>query len=284
MAGARIAHVVPTDRIAYLLLRSRLTRLRDAGYEVSVLCGRAVPPTVESADALPDDLGQALEAEGLRVRYLPFARELAPLTDARCAAALYREIRRERYDILHSHNPKGGLLVPPVARMARTSRVLHTVHGLLFHDTTPQPLRALAVAAERWTASWCHHLLFQRREDYELAVRNDFKEESRLHLVGNGIDENRFDRQKHAGSRRRTRDELGFGDDHLVVGMVGRLVREKGFVEFFEMAGLLAQWRPQTRFLVVGIPEMEEQSDAVDPHALARHHGVTDLSQVLVMR
>jgi hypothetical protein len=34
----------------------------------------------------------------------------------------------------------------------------------------------------------------------------------------------------------RVRAELGIGDDEVVVGLVGRLVREKGYREVFEAA------------------------------------------------
>ena len=95
---ARIAHIVPTDRIAYLMLYARLQRLRELGYELSVICG---------AVGYADQLRQS----GVDVIHIPFAREIAPWTDLRCAHSLMRVLRRERYDAVHTHNPKGGPLV-----------------------------------------------------------------------------------------------------------------------------------------------------------------------------
>jgi glycosyltransferase involved in cell wall biosynthesis len=269
--GLRIAHLVPTDRIAYLLLRANLLRLREAGYAVGLICGRV------------GEWGEELRREGVEVYHIPFAREPAPATDLRCAAALYRLLRRERFALLHSHNPKGGLLGPVVGKLARVPVVVHTVHGFLFNENARGPHRWLALAAERWTASWCDHLLFQSQEDYAYARDHGFKARNRLHLVGNGIDERRFDPDQHPQARQRKRAELGLAEDHLVVGMVGRLVREKGFVEFFEMAGRVARQEPRARFLVVGIRE-EEQSDAIDPQALIATHGLEGRCLVLEQR
>ena len=274
--GARVAHVVPTDRIAYLLLRRRLGRLADAGYEIHLLCGRAP----DSGAAGGGDYEAALTGLGVQVHYQTFEREISPLADARCAADLFGAVRRGGYDILHSHNPKGGLLGPPSARLAGAPRVLHTVHGFLFHDHTRGLHRAAALAAERWTAGWCHHLLFQVEEDLEYARAHGFKAADRLHLVGNGVDESYFDPDADPGAGTRRREELGWDGDHLVVGTTGRLVREKGYAEFFEMAGRIARQREDVRFLVVGLFE-PEQSDAVDPQELARAHGVADRCAVL---
>lgn len=274
--GARVAHVVPTDRIAHLLLRNRLGRLAAAGYEVHLLCGRAP----DSGAARGVDYGRQLAARGVRVHYLPFARELAPLTDARCAAALLGAVRRGGYDLVHSHNPKGGLLGPPVARLAGAPHVVHTVHGFLFHDGITGLRRAAALAAERWTAHWSDHLLFQSEEDLEFARAHRFKDGARLHLVGNGIDPSHFDPGADPGAGAAKRAEIGLGADGLVVGTVGRVVREKGYEEFFAMAGRLARQGADVRFLVVGLFE-PEQSDAVDPHALAAAHGVADRCVIL---
>ena len=274
--AARVAHVVPTDRIAYLLLRRRLGRLADAGFEIHLLCGRAP----DSGAPGGVDYEAAFAGLGVEVHYQTFEREISPAADARCAAELYFAVRRGGYDIVHSHNPKGGLLGPPAARLAGARRVLHTVHGFLFHDRTRGLRRVEALAAERWTANWCHHLLFQVEEDLEYARDHRFKAADRLHLVGNGVDESYFDLAADPAAGARRRAELGWDADHLVVGTTGRLVREKGYAEFFDMASRVARQRPDVRFLIVGLFE-PEQSDAIDPHELARAHGVADRCAVL---
>ncbi|MBT3345827.1 MAG: glycosyltransferase family 4 protein [Gemmatimonadetes bacterium] len=271
----RVAHVVPTDRIAWLLLRRRLIRLAAAGCEIHILCGRA--PDSGTADGVDYEAG--LTELGLQVHYLPFEREIVPWTDARTAAALYGAIRRGRYDIVHTHNPKGGLLGPPVAQMARAPHVLHTVHGFLFHDRTSGLYHVAAQAAERWTAMWSDHLLFQSEEDLAYARTHGYKKQEHLHLVGNGVDEAYFDGQVDLGAAT-LRQELGWKDTDLVVGTVGRVVEEKGYLEFFEMASRLADERDDVRFLIVGLFE-PEQSDAVDPFALAREHGIQDRCHIL---
>lgn len=280
----RVAHVVPTDRITWLLLRRRLQRLAAMGCEIHILCGRAPDslsgqsPGAAAVDGVDYEAG--LRGLGFHLHYLPFEREIAPLTDARCAAAMFAAVRRGKFDIVHSHNPKGGLLGPPVAQMAGAAHVLHTVHGFLFHDQIGGLHRLAALAAERWTSAWSDHLLFQSEEDLAFARQHRFKTADRLHLVGNGVDEAYFDPDADPEAGLRVREGLGWSSQHLVIGTVGRVVEEKGYLEFFDMAGRVARAEPRARFLVVGLFE-PEQSDAVDPFALARAHGIEDRCHIL---
>lgn len=258
----RVAHVFPTDRVAYLM-RARLMRLQELGFAVSIICGDR-------------GYGGRLRECGLEVIQIPFAREVSPWTDLRCLWALRRELGSGRYDIAHSHNPKGTLLGPVAGRLAGVKAVVHTVHGFLFNENSRGMHRLAAEGAERWCARWSDDLFFQSREDFDYARAHRYKTPERLHLIGNGIDERRFAPALHLGAREEKRAELGLDADDLVVGMVTRLVREKGCIEFFQMAAHIIQKWPQVRFLMVGIPEEKDQSDAVDPAVLMREYGVAD--------
>jgi glycosyltransferase involved in cell wall biosynthesis len=257
-----VAHVFPTDRVAYLM-RGRLMRLQEVGLSVSVICGDR-------------GYGDRLRECGLDVVQIPFAREIEPWTDMRCLWALRRALRDGNYDIVDSHNPKGTLLGPVAGQLAKVKAVVHTVHGFLFNENSRGLHRIAAEGAERWCARWSDDLLFQSREDFDYARAHGYKKSDRLHLIGNGVDERRFDPTLHPEARAGKRAELGFAEEDLVVGMVTRLVREKGCVEFYQMAARLAKQWPRARFLMVGIPEEKDQSDAVDPVQLMREYGVAD--------
>jgi glycosyltransferase involved in cell wall biosynthesis len=128
--------------------------------------------------------------------------------------------------------------------------------------------------------------LVQNPEDLETLARLRVPAR-RLHLLGNGVDLGRFgggDGGAVAGGsgrgegdrvRDRVRAEVGAGPETVVVLAVGRLVREKGYVELFAAARELRQRRAGVKVVVAG-PEEPSKSDGLSPAdlALAREAGV----------
>src|SRR6185436_6178251 len=93
----------------------------------------------------------------------------------------------------------------------------------------------------------------------------------KLRLLGNGIDLTRFDRATVSADRaQEARAEMGaVGPDDVVVGLVGRLVREKGYLDVFAAAEQLRARNPSVRIAVIGAEEYEK-GDAVTPADRAR--------------
>lgn len=245
----RVAQVATTATSVRYLLADHIGRLTDEGYEVDAVCGL-------------DDNIEEVERMGIAVRRIPFVRELSAAADLRTLRALWSLFRSRRYHVVHSHTPKAGLLAPVAAQLARTPVVLHTVHGLLFHDRSLARDKLLGGACELWTAKFSDRLLSQSREDIDVIARLHLKRADRVEHIGNGIDIRRFHPDVATTTRAHARSQLGIAAGDVVVGMVGRLVREKGFVEFFEAMRQAMADRPFVRTLIVG-PDDPGQSDGL---------------------
>ena len=81
--------------------------------------------------------------------------------------------------------------------------------------------------------------------------------------IGNGVDAARFD-PSMLPSREEIRSSLGIPPDAFVVGMVGRLVAEKGVSEYLRAALLLAARYPNVFFLLTGERLASDHADPVD--------------------
>ena len=73
------------------------------------------------------------------------------MADVRAAVELWRILRRERPDVLHTHNPKPGLYGRIVGRLARVPVVVNTCHGLYAKSDPrlPRTIRRLVLEADR---------------------------------------------------------------------------------------------------------------------------------------
>jgi glycosyltransferase involved in cell wall biosynthesis len=247
-----VVHVTTTDMSLELLLGPQLARIRDAGFDV---VGASAPgPFVE-----------ALQARGIRHIALRHAtRSMAPMDDARALGELYTLFRDLRPDVVHTHNPKPGVYGRLAARAARVPVVVNTVHGLYALPGDPLHKRALVYGLERVAAACSDAELLQNEEDVP-TLRGLGIPEARLTVIGNGIDLARFDRARFsAADRAAARAELGArSDTDIVVGAVGRLVREKGYVELFRAAALLRTQAPEVRIAVIG-PDDDAKADGLD--------------------
>ena len=156
------------------------------------------------------------------------------MEDLASLGELYRLIRRLRPDIVHTHNPKPGILGRIAARSAGVPLVVNTQHGLYAQSNDNRSRRLAVYAAERLAAAFGDVELVQNQEDLE-TLRRLGVPKAKLRLLGNGIDLERF-RPQPPEVRAAVRKELGLSDRDVVVGAVGRLVWEKGYAELLVAA------------------------------------------------
>jgi glycosyltransferase involved in cell wall biosynthesis len=251
----RLLHVATTDMSLELLLGPQLRAFRDAGYDV------------HTASA-PGPFVAGLVADGIVHHPLRHAtRAFAPGRDAAAPVELYRLFRRLRPAIVHTHNPKPGVYGRIAARAARVPLVVNTQHGL-YAQPSDRPARRLAVyGLERLAAACSDAELIQNPEDLATLARLGVRR-SKLRLLGNGIDLDRFRLQPEA-VRKEIRTELGVDEDQILVGAVGRLVWEKGYAELFAAAERLLAHRSDMTVMVAG-PFDPDKGDPLTEADVAR--------------
>ena len=247
----RLVHLTTTDMSLDWLLGPQLRAFAEAGYEVVGMsaAGEHVEP---------------LAAMGIAHVDVPaFTRSNKPLDDVKAFFQLVRLLRAVRPQILHTHNPKPGVLGRIAGRLARVPLVVNTQHGLYAQPSDRWQRRWPVYIAERVAASFGHIELVQNEEDVHTLVHTLHVPARKVRLLGNGIDLVRFSRSAvDPASRTRLRAEWGIADSAVVCGTVGRLVVEKGIVELAEMARLLRERGLPARLVVVG-PTDTDKADAL---------------------
>jgi glycosyltransferase involved in cell wall biosynthesis/ribosomal protein S18 acetylase RimI-like enzyme len=252
----RVLHLTTVDLTLRFVLLAQLEALRDAGAD-AIGVSRPGPWVADLTD------------RGIRHVALPAStRGMHPIADLRAAAQLWRVLRAERPLVLHTHNPKPGLYGRLVGRLAGVPVVVNTVHGFYATGADAWPKRALVYGLEALAGRFSDAEIMISREDYDLSRRLRLAPRRRVHLLGHGVDLDRFDPERVGGRvRAQVRDELGVAHDAVVIGMVGRLVAEKGYPEFFEALASLDGGGLEA--LVVG-PDDPDKADALTPGDVAR--------------
>jgi glycosyltransferase involved in cell wall biosynthesis len=255
--GLRVVHVVNTDFFGRFLMLNQLRFLRGSGLDVRLVTG-------------PGPLVPEIEAQGIPVEVLRSSREMNPLADLAVLSRLARHFRQTGTRIVHTHNPKLNLLGPLAARLAGVPHVVATVHGYYFHQAMPRGRRAFFKTLER-VASVSADLIFtQSREDYDTALREGLCPEAKLEHLGNGVDLERFRPERFGPADvTRVKEAAGIPGGARVVGLVGRMVREKGYLEFLSAAEQISARHADVHFVLVGPDERWQKRDALTREAVA---------------
>jgi glycosyltransferase involved in cell wall biosynthesis len=224
--------------------------LRSRGHRVIPVCAPGTPTAIRLCD-----LGFTPVLADLRIKVHPLQ-----------AWRLGSLIQKEGVEVVHCDWSRDLFtLVPALLGARRTPLVLHKHVGVI------RPKRL-----------WIHHWLY-RRVDMVVAISEVIRanviamhpiDPAKVTVIHHGIDLSRFtpDPQRRA----RTRASLNLAPDHLVVGIVGRIAKAKGHIEFFDMARSVAASEPRARFLVVGEPTHGEEAAGQAILDLIGRYGIAD--------
>ncbi len=181
-------------------------------------------------------LADAFRARGVAVHGVPKGRGVDP----RVVLGLARLLRRERIDVVHTHNPQPLVYGAAAGRLTRKG-VVHTKHGV-----NPETGRRLWL--RRATGHLAHAYVAVSDATADVARRNHECIASRLSIIRNGIDLDAY--RPDAAARKAVRAELGIPEDAWVYGTVGRVSVEKDHALLVRAAGPLLG--PGVRLVIVG--------------------------------
>ena len=187
-------------------------------------------------------------------------REVNPLLDPVALGALTLMFRRDRYDIVHTHSSKAGVLGRIAACAARVPAIVHTVHGWGFNDRQPLLVNKTFTEAERWCAGFTDALVTVTPRDTEVGLALGIGRPAQYTTIRSGIDIAHF--RTPRWSRQQVRGDLGLPADAPVVVGIMRLVPQKAPLDFIEAAGRLLREVPDARVLIVGDGPLRQQAEA----------------------
>jgi glycosyltransferase involved in cell wall biosynthesis len=188
---------------------------------------------------------------GVPLEILPsLRREIHPLRDAASYRQIKGAIRRFAPDVVHTHSGKAGFLGRLAARALGVSAIVHTVHGAPFHPYQGRGARAVFRACERYAAGRCDALVSVADAMTDLLVAGGVAPREKFTTIYSGMEVEHFLRADE--HRADTRQQLGYGEGHVVVGKIARLFPLKGHEYLVRAARQVVDAQPNVRFLLVG--------------------------------
>ena len=221
-----------------------LSELKLEGYEV-----------VAVASPGPE-MATIAEREGVRTIAVPMERRISPFKDLKSLWQMWRVMRRERPDMVHSITPKAGLISMMAAWLARVPIRIHTFTGLVFPTSTGLKRRILM--ATDWLTCACATHIIPEGEGVKADLLNNHITNKDIRVLGHGnvrgIDLDYYEPSLFKSNKDKTIFTFVF---------VGRLVGDKGINELIEAFVRLNKECRKTKLVLVG--REEEKLDPIKP-------------------
>jgi len=218
-----------------------LTReLSQLGYTSTLVTG--------TRDPQDGDMSYLLRQDD-RIHVIPeMARSVSPWRDLRALIALYRFLRRERPQIVHTHTAKAGVLGRIAARLAGVPVVVHTFHGNVLNGYFSRPAAWAIRHVERAMAFVTDGIcVLAQQQASEIAVSR-IAPPGKIHIIPLGMDLTRFSEiNSLVNLARATRN-----DGRMTVAWMGRFVAIKDIPLMLAVVRETLRRTDQVRFVVAG--------------------------------
>jgi glycosyltransferase involved in cell wall biosynthesis len=223
----KLLYVSTLDHIIHVML-PHLDAARARGWQVDVACNVTRDPKIT-------------EAHCDTLHSIPFARNPLHPKNLIATIKLIQLIRKEKYTIVHCHNPSGGFYGRLAATLSGMKCLrIYTAHGFHFHPEGRRFANKIYRYIERMAGRYL--------SDAVLVINQwDFEEAKAIMLSelvyktpGVGVSTDFFDPAHVTEEQReKIRKEFGVGPDGCLIVSIGELIPRKGQEDILNLASAL---------------------------------------------
>jgi glycosyltransferase involved in cell wall biosynthesis len=170
------------------------------------------------------DIVQPALAAGVEVKPVPIVGPLRPLRDLEAVLVVMDIVRHGRYEIVHSHGAKAGLIGRLGAMLGGCRLRVVTIHNDVIGGSLGPRMRTAYSAAERWLARHTARIIAVSDALRDQALEALELDASAVVTVHNGLDISQYGALADPGP---ARERLGVPRGALVFGTVARFAPQK---------------------------------------------------------
>lgn len=216
----KLCYVSAVPLTLWTFYRGLIKRLNREYGQVALIT--SAQPELEK---LRDELGVPTFA-------IDFPRRITPFRDLIAVFRLCQLLRREKFNIVHAHTPKGAFVGMVAAFLARVPNRINTIHGSLL-PTSSGVRRKILWFTEWLTGKLATRTLVVSKSLKEYMIEEKLYAADKLQMLAAGsacgIDLSYFNTEgDFRTSGKEIREKFQIPEDAIVIGFVGRLVQDKG--------------------------------------------------------
>ena len=251
----KVLHVVNISFVLPYYLGEQINYFTDKDYEIAIACSES------------EDFYIFCHEHNAKPVPLKITRKFDFLNDIYSILKLISHIRKNKFNIIIGHTPKGGLISMMAAYITRTKKRIYFRHGLMF-ETSKGFKRKLLIIIEKLTGLLATDVICVSNSVLEVSnnlnLSSSFKNKILNLGTCNGLDSiNKFNPSIiDVNKKINLRSKLNINTNDIVIGFVGRIVKDKGIEELITAWKTFHTLHTNVKLILVG---PFENRDAVNP-------------------
>ncbi len=197
------------------------------------------------------------ERKQLKTILLPeLGREISILGDLSAVWKLYKIMKAEKPDIVHTHTAKAGFSGRIAAKLAGVKKIYHTFHGNVFQGYFNPLKTKIFILLEKLCALFTNKIIVISEQQKTELIKNKIAGVEKIEIIPLGFE---LDKIKDIQPNKYLRQKFNIPNDCKIAGLIGRLVPIKNHSYFIEIAEKVLQKIDNIRFLIIGDGELKSE-------------------------
>lgn len=198
-----------------------------------------------------------------------------PLKDLKALWFYYKLIRKEKYEIVHTHETKASFITKLAAWLAGCPYVIYGLHGVTFNDPISRFKRRVYILLEKLTIRCADLIVAVGNDTIEAYHKENIGKNIPFEVVRSGIDIEGYLSQAIQTDEEKLlfRKTMGFNAEDIVLITVGRFSYSKAQRYAIEAFSALQKKYNNLKLLLIGEGELLEECKT-----LAKNLGIDNKS------
>lgn len=193
-----------------------------------------------------------MRRSGINVIEMPMVRKISPYQDMLSFIKVFTFLRKNKFEIVHAHSSKAGFLFRIAAFLTQVPVIVYTPHCFYFFGCSGFK-RKWFEQIER-ALGWISDVIVVSSNEKHQCMRGKLFDDQKLVPINNAI---KFEDYTFH-NRDRILKSLGIKSNTLIIGTVGRLVKQKNLNVFIQVACGIANKFKHVQFVVAGAGDQYE--------------------------
>ncbi|HWZ21251.1 MAG TPA: glycosyltransferase, partial [Cytophagaceae bacterium] len=187
--------------------------------------------------------------------------KISPLKDLKALLFFYRLIKREKYDIVHTHETKASFITKLAAWLAGCKYIIYGLHGVTFNDPMNNLKRKFYIALEKYTIGVSDIIVSVSEDVMYHYHKNNIGKKIPYKVVRSGIELSDFfaKAQLTEEQKSQVKKALGLSSGDVVITNVGRFSFSKAQRYTIESFAVLKKEFPALKLVFIGEGELLEE-------------------------